>query len=265
MRLMRHPLRPTQSTQAVLCKVLLAASALCGGVLPAAARAGERYEGTAYAAGSERVQYRESHWIEGDRHLVLYRCTDGKPFARKLLTQSGSATSPDFEMHDARTGYREGVRSTVAGRQIFLKRDGNAAVKTPPLKAAGAVIDAGFDAFVRGAWDKLANKADVAVPFVVPSRLGAMDFKVRQTSGNTGVRSFGLSLGAWFGAVLPHIDVDYSAARQLLRYRGISNLRDAAGKQMDVDIRFPAAKRIASDGPALNAASRLPLVERCAP
>lgn len=238
---------------------------LVAGAWPAAGRAAQAYEGLAYARGSERLLYRESHWVDGGAQLVLYRCADGKPFARKRLQRSANASSPDFEMLDARTGYREGVRSAGRGREVYTQASARAAVRRAPLDAARTVVDAGFDDFVRGAWDRLGGKGGIDMAFLVPSRLDAMDFTVREVARDAARRTFRLSLGAWYGAVLPHIDVDYAIAdKRLLRYRGMSNIRDARGRNLDVDIRFPTDKRRPASAADMDAAAAQPLVERCA-
>lgn len=220
--------------------------------------AGETYEGLAYARDGQRLLYREVHWVDGARHLVLYRCPDGKAFARKRLDRAPGAASPDFELVDGRDGYREGVRD---GR-VFVQTGTGAAPRSAALGSPRPVIDAGFDAFVRGAWDGLGGGRSMA--FLVPSRLKALDFDVRQVASDAQRRSFKLTLGAWYGGLLPPIVVDYAmAGRQLLRYRGISNIRSARGGNVDVDIRFPADRRRGSDGAALDAAATAPLDGRC--
>lgn len=86
-------------------------------LLLAAARAPaqQRTEGLAYPAKGGPLVYRENHWLYRDggqaSRLVLYRCPDGRPFARKHAVDSAGALAPDFDFLDARTGYREGVRT----------------------------------------------------------------------------------------------------------------------------------------------------------
>ena len=229
--------------------------ALCA---PTVCDAAETYEGLAYARDGKRLLYRETHWIDGARHLVLYRCPDGKAFARKRLDRAPGAASPDFELVDGRDGYREGVR----GGEVFVQPGGQGALRKARLSSPRPVIDAGFDAFVRGAWDGLAGGRSMS--FLVPSRLKAMDFDVRQVAADAERRTFKLTLGAWYGRLLPPIVVDYAlAGRQLLRYRGIGNIRDARGGNIEVDIRFPAAKRVASSTGAFDAAAAAPFDGRC--
>lgn len=57
-------------------------------------------EGKVYALSDGHLMYRESHWLYDD---------DGHPQA------------PDFELDDARRGYREGVRSSGDQRSVFVR------------------------------------------------------------------------------------------------------------------------------------------------
>ncbi len=237
------------------CNAVLLGLALCA---PAICAAAETYEGLAYAHGGERLLYRETHWIHAGRHVVLYRCPDGKAFARKRLDRAPGASSPDFELVDGRDGYREGVRDG----KVFVQAGAKAAPRSAKLASPRPVIDAGFDAFVRGAWDGFGRGRSMS--FLVPSRLRALDFDVRQIASDAERRTFRLTLGAWYGGLLPPIMVDYTlAGRQLLRYRGISNLRDAKGGHLPVDIRFPRDRRGPADASALAAAASAPLDGRC--
>lgn len=234
---------------------LLLAAALCA---PALCAAAEYYEGEAYAPRGGPLLYREAHWVDGGRHLVLYRCPDGKAFARKWIDRAPGAASPDFELEDARDGYREGVRDG----EVFIQAGRGAPARRARLSSPRPVIDAGFDAFVRGAWDGLGGGRSLR--FLVPSRLKAMDFDVRQVASDAQRRSFRLSLDAWYGALLPPIVVDYAmSGRRLLRYRGISNLRSARGGHVDVDIRFPAQARRTASAADMAAAASAPLDGRC--
>jgi len=261
----RVPSRATALIAVVACS-FAGGSAAAGTVL--------RYEGDAYAAGGGRLLYRESHWLyEEDgsaARVVLYRCPDGAPFARKHVRAQAAAQAPDFEMHDARSGYTEGVRSNARGREVFVRAGGGDVERSASLPAASdIVIDAGFDAFVLAHWDALAKGADVPLAFVVPSRFAALRFKVRRIDDAHATAAAAmhlrLQLASWYGALLPHIDVEYAeAGRELRRYEGISNVRDAASNNVHVRIEFPDARRIDASGmQAVDAALAVTLTGTC--
>lgn len=79
-----------------------------------------------------------------------------------------------------------------------------------------AIIDAGFDAYVREHWTTLLGGKTLHVAFLVPSRREWMDFSVRRIDASKtaaqGAAVFRLRLGSWFGFMLPHVDVRYTAS-----------------------------------------------------
>lgn len=235
-----------------------------------------QYEGTAYAIDGEAVLYRESHFLSAARadapaeRIVLYRCPDGAPFARKRVVYGGPGEAPSFELFDARLGYREGVRDAGGTREVFVQRAPDAAEKRGPLPdAAGLVADAGFDAFVQRHWDELQRGETVRFPFLVPSRLDYFNFKVSK-DGEAEVDGqpasvIRLALGSWWAFLLPHIDVVYgNADRTLLRFVGLTNVRDEEGDNLKARIEFPRESRRPLEEGAVAGALAVPLVAACA-
>ena len=236
--------------------------------------AAQAYDGYAYALGSHRLLYQETHWLyseNGAEHrLVLYSCPDGIPFARKSINAAPGAATPDVDLFDGRGGYHEGVRTLDGRRQVFEQAstratERRAALTSPP----NAVIDAGFDAFVREHWDALSRTGISPVPFLVPSALDYLNLSARplrdDDSQGADLRWFRLSLASWYGFVLPHIDLAYDKqTHQLREYRGVSNIRDGNGRNLSVTIQFPPSGRRADVGAAeVDQAAHRPLTGRC--
>jgi hypothetical protein len=232
------------------------------------------YTGTAYAKDSGAVVYREEHWLYSDngtdKRLVLYRCPSGQAFARKLMQATGSASAPDFDYVDGRDGYREGVREEKGQREVFVQKNRQSSLKSEPLPAKdGAVIDAGFDAYVREHWAGLAGKQGMQVPFLVPSRFTYMNLRIDgasdSQSGGESVRHMRMSLDAWYGFAAPSIELTYTDGdHRLRRFEGISNVHDAQGRNQTVRIEFPPSDQ---GKPAtrqeIDAAAALPLATHC--
>jgi hypothetical protein len=252
---------------------LLELGAVLAAVAPAGA--GEYYRGYAYTVDDHRLLYSESHWIYDDqgvgRRLVIYSCANGEAFARKWVDTGPGTATPDVDMLDGRTGYREGVRTRAGQREVFQQPDANSPEKHSPITTPpNAVIDAGFDAFVRERWDALSGSGVSPLPFLIPSELRYVDFSAKklrdeQTDGRA-VRWFRLQLAGWYAFVLPHIDVAYDAqSRDLYEYRGLSNIRGAGSHNLTVTIQFPPAERRNDIGPAdVQRAAGMPLMGHCA-
>ncbi|MEO7326154.1 MAG: hypothetical protein ABIW82_15115 [Dokdonella sp.] len=242
-------------------------------LLPSLSSAIEHYEGEAYAADGGPLLYRESHWRHDEdgvvSGLVIYQCPDGTAFARKHIRATTDPLAPDFELRDARNGYVEGVREDHGSRQVFTRASDTASERSATINGdKNLIVDAGFDAFVRTHWDALAS-TPATILFVVPSRLEAMRFQVRHVgeehAGARIAQRFRLSFASWYGSLLPHIDVVYDAvSRRLLRYEGISNVRDGNARNVVVRIEFPQSERdMQATQTQFAAAAAMPLTGTC--
>lgn len=214
-------------------------------------------EGIARNPQSAAELFREQHWIRsaGERaieRLVLYRCPDGTAFGRKLIDYRSSAVAPEFLFEDRRSGYREGL-SRDEGATLFFRPETGAAERSAPLASARVVADAGFDEFIRLHWSRLLAGEAVPLEFAVPSRLRSLPFSVSR-AGEAVVAGekawlFKLKLDGWLGWLVPSIAVSYGQrSRRLLRFEGLSNLRDDAGDQpLVARIDFADPARAASE------------------
>jgi hypothetical protein len=64
-------------------------------------------------------------------------CTNAptaRAFARKRSRDDGDAQAPDFDLVDARVGYREGVRRNGAQREVYVQRSAMQAEQADPLQ-----------------------------------------------------------------------------------------------------------------------------------
>ncbi|MDW8478758.1 MAG: hypothetical protein RML12_01280 [Xanthomonadales bacterium] len=202
------------------------------------------------------------------RRLVLYRCPGGAPFARKELRYE-RPLAPWFELEDRRLGYREGLRPSPGGAEVFvekawLERRRRAAIAVDDE----LVADAGFDEFVRRRWEALDRGERLRLRFLVPSRLAAAEFTVRRVGseplpdGEPASR-LRLELSGLLGWLAPPIEVLYrDRDRWLLRYEGFTNIRDLRGRNLAARIEFDAAPR-PSAASRIAAARREPLERDC--
>jgi len=243
---------------------------ICG--LPAVRAADVTFVGRASDPDTSALLYLESHAVSdsgGPREVrvVSYLCANGATFARKTLDFGGTRQAPAFMLDDARSGVSEGMEWHARGMTVFERQPGAAPRSKTLGNPADVVADAGFDEFVRTRWDELEAGDALVVPFLVPSRLDTVKFRVRKT-GETIIAGraasvFRLSVAGALGWVLPDIDVSYRRDdRRLLRYRGITNIRDGAGEMISAQIDFSDADR--SDAPVDLAALReRPLASSC--
>ena len=254
----------------MLSPLMILVAALAAPTSPGAA---SHFTGIARARADGPMLYREDHYRYGPadarRGLVLYRCPDGTPFARKT-TRDADAMAPDFALDDAQNGYREGVRTRDGQRRVYVHRVGGDTTRSAPLPAVDQpVIDSGFNAFVHAHWDALVTGRTLKMQFLVPSRLTFLDFRIQRhrdaEAAARGIMVVRLELDRWFAFALPHIDVGYDLkTRTLRRFRGLSNLRDSHGNNVKVQLTYPPGLRGTDVTPEqIQAAQTVPLVGRC--
>ncbi len=241
-------------------------------MLPAAAQPVQRQEGRAYAPADGRLLYRETHWLQGPpsarARLVLYRCADGRAFARKWMTPQGNAQTPDFAFEDARNGYQEGLQGSAAGRTVYV-REGASAERVSRAIAipSDAVVDAGFDAAVLGHWEALQAGRPVAFQFLLPSRQRLVPLKLQRSAAvswqGQPAEQLQMRLDAWFGFAVPAVNLVYARnSPRLLQFSGTGNVRDERGRYPQVRVEFPEAP-VAATAAELGAARQQPLVRTC--
>jgi hypothetical protein len=209
------------------------------------------YLGTATALKTQTFAYGEQHVLKVRdgrlaERVVLYTCRNGSAFARKTSSYTDEL-APSFVLEDASNGMLEGVREAVPPsdrRTVFYRASRADAEKIGPLpRVPGLVIDSGFDEFVRANWSALVAGKSLSMHFLVPSRLDDIGFRVQRLRSDrvdgVPVEVFRLKLAGVLGWFLPGIDVYYgSADHVLMRYVGLSDLRDGAQNNLTVTIAF---------------------------
>ena len=245
---------------------------------PAVAAAGDlRFTGYARDIETGRLLYVESHHVAnlgepGEERVVLYRCASGnQAFARKELKYGQVREEPDFSFLDARSGYLEGLRRTPQGPRVFQRADSRSRLREDQVPETVAIVaDAGFDDFVRKHWSQLEAGATVRFPFLIPSRLDFLSFKVlkhhEESIDGALVSVIRLNLSGVIGWFLRYIEVSYRKSdRVLLRYKGLTNIRDAKGDNLTALVELPARERRAlpPGGAELARLRAEPLVTQC--
>lgn len=229
-----------------------------------------QYDGRATDPDSGRLLYTERHLlreVDGsprDR-LVSYLCPNGTLFARKRVDYAPSVVAPSFQLDDGRDGYREGVRRADGRISAFVRKRTGAPEESGPLPTGERLVaDAGFDEYVRRNWAALVAGKTLLVDFAVPASRRAYTFKLRKLASPTidGVPAylFRLKISGLLGLVAPQIDVAYARqSKRLLRFEGVTNLRDAEGDQWTARIAFADRAATAVDDASWAQAKAAPL------
>ncbi len=203
----------------------------------------------------------------------MYQCANGQAFGRKIMRIDANAQVPAFDFVDQRTGYKEGIRRTAKGLEVYsqLNRNKDLASEILDADVQRLVGDAGFDEFVRANWTSLLAGQSVKLNFIVPGELDYIGFKLnwqgKTTIDGETAQVFKLAPSGLLGWIVDGIEVTYTDRdRRLARFAGLSNLRDLNSKNYQVDIRFPAATANESaDATQFSAAKNQVLIASCAP
>ncbi|MFO1426812.1 MAG: hypothetical protein U1F11_07525 [Steroidobacteraceae bacterium] len=186
-----------------------------------------------------------------------------------MLRYGDQREAPEFTLFDARTGYTEGLQRTAQGARVFVQNGKAAPRREAALPANAALVsDAGFDEFVRRHWADLEAGRTLRFPFLVPSRLEFLSFRVHkhheERIDGTSASVIRLHLSGMLGWFVPYIEVAYRKSdRQLRRYRGLTNIHDASGANVLAVIEFPDRERELAARFDLDALRAEPLVSRC--
>jgi hypothetical protein len=214
----------------------------------------ETFVGYAYSADDDGLVYTEHHEREWQadkpvRMQTTYRLPNGERFAERTVDYlEGGRVS--FQMKDERIGYREGAKLAGDQLELFVQRGAEQPRQTDAIDLAeDLIVDAGFDSFVRQHFDRLLQGDAVEARFAVPSRRAAYDCEIELVEELTidGAPAVTLRLrfkGFLLSLFADPVDVSYHRdTGQLLRYVGVSNLRDTDGDNYQVRIELPLSER----------------------
>lgn len=202
--------------------------------------------GSAYSLKTGSLVYRETHQpLENGFYKVEYSEPNGQIFGSKMLDLSGSSVTPSFLQVNERNGERIEVKASGDLLDVMYQEDSQSSPsdKSVPL-AAGMVVDAGFDAFIKQYWDALTSGKKLDIDYLVPSELTTFAFRFSQVTCLDGTalnaQCFSLSPTSWLVklAVDPLIVAYDTTNKRLLRFTGRANICDAQGKYESVDIQY---------------------------
>lgn len=260
-------LRDIVVRQTLVLSIALAGILACGGL---AAEERERI-GHAFDRNSGALLYQERHtetYANGEMtaDTVQYIDPQGHIFGQKQVDFSRDPFVPEFQLDNTRTGHVEGLtRIAVDSLQVRFREHADEALRQQQLDLPrDAIADAGFDRFIESQWGHLIAGKTLVRKFLVPSRLEFMDWRIRRSDnvredtphdakrGDQRARRtvrFALEIdSAFLRLVVPPIVVIYDRdTRRLMRYEGLSNLRDDSGENHSVRIEFEYLEQQASN------------------
>lgn len=205
--------------------------------------------GEAFSINSEELLYSETHCQSEDKlhREVLYKNPDGESIAYKSLDYRNGFSTPSFKQTNFQT--REETEVTVDKNIVTLSFTDANREQTQKAFEMNAffdlpmVIDAGFDAYIRENWDSLVSGEQQQFQFPLVTRSALIKLQVSASScsfESKNSQCFKLEMSNWLYRMLASpIELGYERSKkQLIRYRGLSNIENQSGTGLDVDIRY---------------------------
>ena len=179
--------------------------------------------GTAYDPDSDQILYLEHHYCDQAKLAcsVFFLRPTGDLIASKTLDYRTSKQAPTLWFYDYRFG-----------------NELNLVPQDPAW-----IVDSGFDNFLRSQWPAITNGDNISFSMHLLGRDKPLDMIAKPTDAALCPDSrycVDVALDSWLlGRLLSPIQLDYDrGTRNLLRFRGLSNLPSDAGKKQWVDIRY---------------------------
>ena len=227
-------------------KRLLAGIAIALGVAPA--QGALRVEGTASLLDTGVPVYVEEHRIDAVQQQVKYRDPDGRLIASLSLDYRCSDYAPSFEQHDRRAGVRlaghwtEGTYTLTRSTDAEVARSRTAVLPPDELTL---VASSGFERYIQQNWEGLVSGKPSVFRFVMSGRLDTLRLRVKRANRppDTELTWFMIEPDTGLLRLIAEpILLGYDTGRRLRVYRGLSNLADADGSSLSVQIRYEYAE-----------------------
>lgn len=213
---------------------------------PEASTTNAQIVGEAYDKKSKELIYREYHYFYENQHYVAYKSPNNQLKVEKSLEYpEGNLLIPSFIQHNELTKQQMSVQHQ--DKVVFItqgKRSKTLSSRAPyPL-----VIDAGFDHFIQQYWQTLVSGKPEKFSFVFAKRLSIVHMQAKNidctaegktTSKETIHYCFTLTpTNLAFKLFSTPIELTYNSEKQLINYKGISNIELPSGKTPSVNIQY---------------------------
>ena len=205
--------------------------------------------GDAFGMKSNDLVYRETHCGAKDELAseVFYQLGDGTLIAHKALDYQSGHMTPSFVQHNIQSKEKIKVSFDQQAVSMSVTDHDNQEIRNTyavtDTASKPVVIDAGFDGFIRGNWNKLVSGKTQEFRFPLASRASLVSLQVKPSVCSYETQTdqcFTLEPSNWFFRMLASpIELGYdSNLARLTRYRGLSNINDESGNGLIVDIKY---------------------------
>lgn len=209
------------------------------------------YAGTQVYTGEARtdgkVVYREKHSVEWNNDLpvsslTIYEDPSGKPIGRLRNTYTKNLNAPEHVMDDLIHGSQHGVRYMNDKLIMFSKsEDEKEETKKIDEEDKKLIVGGqGFHYYLVTHLEEVIKKGKLDLLFLIPGRLDAYDFYLKVKEKTETKVTFEIEIDNWFLRLFaPKLVLEYDRNnKRLLKYRGLSNLKNDKNEMMNVEITY---------------------------
>jgi hypothetical protein len=209
------------------------------------------YSSKAFNLKDGRLIYRAYHEEKFQNEkisesITRYKDPQDKLLSERIMIFGDDLTKPKFILKDFRSGYIEGSEILPNNKvKVYTRDNFNDKMSEKILQVEEPfVIDGGLTYFFRANWEKLLNDDTIEFNFITPAKLDYYRFRVSKNSIVTVGGRKGMQLKLEINSFILRAFVDpilitYALDnKEILSYKGISNVNDENGKSHLVEIDF---------------------------
>jgi len=206
-------------------------------------------KGVAKSFDSDKIVYFEEHEIDVDekgfnkRIQTKYLKPNGQLFAKMDSNFSKNKLIPEIEFEDLRFKKKEFLTYSDDKAVFKQKTESQEEVVKEIKSITEAAAGQGFDNFIKFHFDPMQSQ-EVPLNFGVLSEMTFYSFKAYKKEESGGIVKFGISLtNPFYRLFAKELIVAYdSKTKQLLSYRGLSNILDDQSNRQNVQIDYEVVK-----------------------
>jgi len=218
-----------------------------------------QYFGKAFDLKSGKFVYSDNHkeYFQNGKHIyseISYKDANGKEFGKKHIEFLPNSNLPTFRTEDNRDGYTEGADVNGRSVKLFFRRKSQDPMSEKTITPSQpAVMDGGFDYFVRENWSRLELGERMSFRSLAPVQLDDYPFAVEKIKDEKWKGRDALFLKLEIDnfvlkrIVNPFLLVYDYKTKRILQFDGLSNINDENGKSLRVRIVYDYPKEILLD------------------
>lgn len=195
--------------------------------------------GIARDAEDRTIRYVEHHqYLASGEHLVRYFDANGSLMVTKKITYPSLPQHPEIDQTDLTKNTQ--VRTTNSARSVTMLR--NMSGVSESLEVAldnTTIIDAGFDSFLRSQWQTFSVGESQTFKLAVVGKESLLKVQITKQAVTNSNTTFKIEPKNFFIRMLvPEMLLIYGPDRQLLTYKGLTNLNLPSGEDRNVIVTF---------------------------